>query len=61
MELVSRTSDIANLHVEARNAKMAKNEDGTNEGCDKYPGDHARRVCTNVKFRSGARQEESGR
>ena len=61
MELVRRTSEIANLHVEAANEKMAKNEDLTNEGCNKYPGDHARRVCTNVKFRSGARQEESGR
>jgi len=57
VELVSRTSDIANLHVEAANEKMAKNEDGTNEGCDKYPGDHVRRVCTNVRFGSGARQE----
>ena len=57
MELLRRMSEITNLHVEAEKEKMAKNEDETNEGCNKYPGNHACRVCTNVKFGSGVRQE----
>ena len=48
VELVKRTSEIANLHVEASNEKMANNEDETNEGYNKYPVNHARRVCTNI-------------
>ena len=50
VDVIKWTSERANLHVESVNENIAKNEDYSNQGCDKYPGNHARGVCTNVKF-----------